>query len=239
MRIQFALYLFVISLMSCPSPGIYGQGQGVVIVHRYLFEPDITIGVSFKILYIDNRSIQQIPQLNIIEDSSGKKTYTKILYYSYLNPDKNVCYNYRNLSDTARILKYYTDIDSVDIDGGWNFYSNKNLQYDSSTNLNDTVINGINYNRIRLDKKINGNSIYFHVYLRCDKKGTLIKFFKPLSDQIGCPVVRIDTYQRNRLTTSGEIQFLSDKLSQEELKVFDAWEKNAEGIQPINDRRNR
>ena len=225
---QLILYLFIFSMMSCSSQETFSQNEGIVTEHLYMFRPGDTIEVKLRVLYRNNQTIQEVPQLNIVEDSSGKRTFTKILHYSYLDPGKNVCYNYRNFSDTAKVIKRYSNIDSVRIKGGWNFYSNKDFQYNSSTSLQDTVINGINYSRIRLDKDINGIGIYFHLYLRCDKKGTLIKYFKPISDKIGCPIVRIDTYEQNNLTISHEIEFVSDKLSQEEVKVLETWERNAE-----------
>jgi hypothetical protein len=144
-----------------------------------------------------------------------------------LDPEKNVCYNYGCFSDTAAVLKRYSDVDSVVKNGGWNFYSTRKFEYNASNNLSDTVINHTDYGRIRLDKKVNGTSAYLIVYFRCDKKRTLVKVFKPLSDSIGCPIVRDDSFIRDKLFMSRELEFRSDKLSQNELKVFEAWEKNA------------
>lgn len=212
----------------------YGQDQGVVIVHSYFYgsKGSTTIPhfeVSYKIWFKNNRSIQEVPLLLFTEDSSGQKTSFKIKHYSYLDPDENVCYNFSSFSDTARVLRHYSDIDSVSNDGrngGWNFYSNEKFEYDSLTNLSDTVINNSTFGRIRLDKKFNGNSVYLILYFRYDKKGTLVKVFKSLSDSLGCPVVRDDNFIKNRLFMTRELEFVSDKLLPEELKVFEAWGKN-------------
>ena len=229
MKIKCIFCLFVISLSGCYT---HGQDQGAVIYHAYFYgsEGSTTIPhfeLSRKIWFKNNSSIQEVPLLLFTEDSSGQKTSFKIKHYSYLDPDKNVCYNYLNISDTAKVIKYYSDIDSVVANGGWNFYSNQKFEYDSLTNLSDSVVDNIHYGRIRLDKVVNGNNVYFILYFRCDKKGTLVKVFKPLSDSIGCPIVRDDTFIKNRLFMTEALEFAFDKLSPEELKIFEAWERNA------------
>lgn len=208
-----------------------GQDQGIIKIHTYFFGLDSLttippLDISYRILFKKNRSIQEVPLIISSEDSSGEKTLVKIKHYSYLNPDENVCYNYRELSDTAEVLENYSDIDSVSKSGGWNFYSNRKFEYNSSKNLSDTVINNFTYGRIKLDKKINDISGYLIIYFRCDKKGTLIKIFKPLSDSIGCPIFRDDSFIKNKLFMTRELEFISDKLSPYELKIFEAWERN-------------
>jgi hypothetical protein len=49
-----------------------------------------------------------------------------------------------------------------------------------------------------------------------------------LSKQVGCPLVKVYGYSpiKKGIPTSAEINFLSDTLSKNELKIFDAWEKN-------------
>jgi len=204
------------------------QANGVVRVHVYFFDENgsSTLDITYKILFKNKISIQEVPLLRSIRDSSGEKIWVEIKHYSYLDPDKNVCYEYKNFSDTAKVMKYYSDIDSVSVGGGWNFQSSKKFEYDSSINLKDTVIGDIQYSRIRLDKKINGDNVYFYLYYRCDKKGILVNLFKPLSDSIGCPIVRDDTFVKNKLFMTRELEFISDSLSLNEIKIFDVWSKN-------------
>jgi hypothetical protein len=133
----------------------------------------------------------------------------------------------QEISDTAKVLKNYSDIDSVTIDEGRNFYSSQRFDYDSSKKLEDTVINTLVYKRIRINKSFNGNPIYLILYYMCDKKGKFIKLFKPISDSIGCSIVRDDTFIEDRLFMTIEPEFVSDNLSKNELRIFDAWEKNA------------
>lgn len=225
---MFIYLFFIILLVKCD---VADKPQGVVRVHQSMTNVDSLgsnpiLDMSYRILYRDTKSIQEVPLLKMVTDSSGSKSMVKIKHYTYLDPDNNVCYNYRNFSDTATVLNYFSDIDSVNVGGGWNFYSKSRFEYDSAMNIKDTVINDVKFGRIRLDKKINNTDIYFHLYYRCDRKQSLIKIFKSISDSIGCPIFKVETYFKNRLFSSREIEYISDSLSQNELRVFDAWEKN-------------
>ncbi len=232
---MFIYLLFIILFIKCD---VVGEHQGVVRVQQSMMNVDSlgsssTLEMGYRILFRDEKSIQEVPLLEMVSDSSGTKSIVKIKHYSYLDPDNNVCYNYRNFSDTATVLNYFSNIDSVNIDGGWNFYSASPFEYDSAKNITDTVVNDVSFGRIRLDKKINNNEIYFQLYYRCDKKQSLIKIFKHISDSIGCPIFKVETYYKNKLFSKREIEYISGTLSQNEQKVFDAWEKNIK-LYPVN-----
>jgi hypothetical protein len=229
---MFRTVLFILLAL---FTGCYSQEQrqGVVMVHTYFFGNDDTssslpiMKVSVKILFKGNLSIQEVPLINFFKDSSDEKTTFKIKHYSYLDPEKNLCLNFKNFSDTAMIFKFYSNIDSVQVDGGWNFLSDQRFQYESLIPLSDTVMDGVTYGRVRLNKKFNNNNANLDVYTNCAKKGLLIKLFKPLSDSLGCPIVRDDSFIQNKLFMTRELEFVSDDLSQDELRVFEAWENNA------------
>ena len=125
-------------------------------------------------------------------------------------------------------------MDQTIIHGCWNVYSNQKNFYDSLIDLKDTVINRVEYKRIRVDNETKNKKIYSNIYFfRCDRVGLLVNFNKSLSDKIGCSVVRVDTWKENKLITTVEILFLSDQLSKDEIKVFKAWENNAKA-KPVN-----
>jgi hypothetical protein len=224
MKSKSICYLFLILFAGCYSKG---QKQGVVKVNTSFLGADERLPpfkMSITIMYKNNLSIQEVPVINFFKDSSGEKSSVEIKHYSYLDADKNLCLNYKTFSDTAKVWKQYSNIDSVMVDGGWNFLSNKKFEYDSSINLPDTVTSGITYGRIRLYKRRNGSDMYFDLYTNCAKKNTLIKFF---SENLGCPIVRVETYIKSKIFMIRELEFVSDRLSPEELRVFEAWEKNA------------
>lgn len=229
MNFRCICYVFLIMFSGCYPKKVK---QGVVIVNSYIIGPgnvlsDSSLKISYKILFKENKSVQEVPHISFTSDSAGEKTSVKIKHYSYLDLNANVCYNYWTFSDTATAFKQYSDIDSVEVDGGRNFLSNKKFEYESSMNLADTVVSGKTYGRVRLDKKINNNDVYFILYVDCARKNSLIKLFKLLSDSLGCPIVRDETYVKGKMFMIRELKFVSDELSSEELRVFEAWEKNA------------
>jgi hypothetical protein len=222
-------YLSLIFFVECNSKA---RKEGVVMVNTSFIgtgEKSALLSpfeIGFKIMYKGNLSIQEVPVINFYEDSSGEKSVIKIKHYSYLDPDKNLCLNYKTFSDTAKVWKYYPDIDSVKVDGGWNFLSDKKIEYDSATSLADTIIGGVTYGRTRLYDRRNGNNIYFNLYTNCARKNELVKIFKVISDSLGCPVVREETYIKGKIFIIRQLEFVSDQLSSEELRVFKAWERN-------------
>ena len=186
---------------------------------------------DMNIWYNGNLVVEEIRTIKESRDSNGYKRETPIAYYLFIDRKTKNFYHYSSFSDTARILDKYTLPDDSVMRGlgGWPFY--KDLIIDSVRErqyLKDTVINGITYKRILFSVKEDGKIFPTVRYLRCDKTGTLFSFNNSLRDKLGCPIVRIDYLPTtdNQRPNSSEIVFVRDKLSNEELKVFEAWKKN-------------
>jgi len=173
-----------------------------------------------------DKSIQEVPLLIYNDVSNDKKIGFRIKHYSFMDKWKDKCYNYLNFIDTAKPIKSFNNIDSVSRAGGWNFYSKELFEYKSCNNLLDTTIDSVKYGRIKVDKNVNGTEFYFIMYFRYDKKGQQIRFFRNLSDRIGYPIVRDDTFIKDKLFMTRKINFISDTLSAEVTEVFNEWEKN-------------
>jgi hypothetical protein len=206
--------------------------DGVINVHSTIYGMNAKsaknpLHIEHKIYFHDNQSIQEVPLLKFKEDSTGNKTDVVIKHYSYLDIKKNVGLKFLNFADTATVIKKYSDIDSVQVDGGWNFSSKASFEYTKSSKLNDTVVNNIQFGRVRLDKVVNGQNLYFILYLRCDQPELQIKLYKPLSDSIGCPIVRTDSYIKDTLFMTRELEFISDKLTEKQLQIFTSWKKKS------------
>jgi len=186
---------------------------------------------DMNIWYKGNLVVQEIKIINEFIDSNGYKKKTPVAYYLFIDRKTRNFYHYLSFSDTASILDKYTLSDDSVMRGlgGWPFY--KDVTFDTVGQrqyLNDTVINGNTYKRILFDVKEDNKILPTVRYLRCDKTGTLFSFNNSLRDKLGCPIVRIDYLPTtdNQRPNSSEIVFVRDKLSNEELKVFEAWEKN-------------
>jgi len=70
-------------------------------------------------------------------------------------------------------------------------------------------------------------------YLRCDKKNSIFHYDRAFDEKMGCPVTRIEFRDEDiKAFAVGEMEFVRDKLTAEELKVFAAWERNAK-LNPV------
>jgi hypothetical protein len=184
-----------------------------------------------NIWYNGNLVVEEIATIKETIDSNGYKKETPIAYYLFIDRSTKSFYHYSSFSDTACILDKYTLPDDSVMKGlgGWPFY--KDFTFDSvgqSQYLKDTVINGNIYERIFFNVKENNKILPTVRYLRCDKTETIFSFNNSLRNKLGCPIVRIDYLPTidNPQPNSSEIVFVRDKLLNEELKVFEAWEKN-------------
>jgi hypothetical protein len=236
MRILF--FLISILITSCASQNTFTKG-GVIhktirfydnLSQQYTNEdlfPDMNIWYKNKLF------IQEIKKVETYRDTNGVTTRkTPIAYYLFMDRKSKSFYHYSSFSDTARIIDKYILPDTAVMRGvgGWPFYRNWDINItDSIKTLTDTVINKIAYRRAQFPIISNGFLTTIVAYQRCDRIGSVFQFDKNLGNKLGCPVTRIDYLPSSVDPTpiSSEINFLRDTLTKTELKVFDAWERNA------------
>jgi hypothetical protein len=187
---------------------------------------------DLRIWHRGNFVIQEIKIIKTSTVDGNFKYETPLLYYLVMDRDKKMFYHYSSFSDTARLLDQYKleDTSEMKAAGGWPFYKEINVEViGPKKDLKDTVINDVLYKRVYFSIK-NGDFISPSVYyLRCDKKGSLFRFDKKLSEEFGCPIVRIDHLPtaEKPAPISSELVFVRNKLTNEERRIFDAWEKKA------------
>lgn len=198
------------------------------IQQKFVYSP--TDWPENKIWYKDSCTIQQLTGINLEQDKDGRfRRKVLINGYLFINLRTKSFYEYSSFSDTAQVKRQYTQPDSVDIDGGWNFYNQKDIGSNIYTALSDTTMDGIEYRRYQFNKMW-GNKDHSTIgYLRCDRTGSLFEFGQATGQKLGCPIVRLDDFivKPGQNRSSARIDFLRDNLTAEELKVFAAWEKNA------------
>ena len=206
---------------------IYDLSQDSSIV------PALTI--QQKVWRKDSLAIEEVKSLKIVSDDKGTRQTTVLEGFRFNNLRSKTVYEYKTFSDTATLSrKYFLDDSSVSIQGGWNFRFKRNVEFSKSPeHLNDTLIDRVIFKRLRVYVK--NSKIFMDCYFRCDKKNTFFTHDLLLSKKVGCPLVKFLTYSpiRKNPGQSAEISFLSDSLTNEELKVFDAWEKNLKKY-PVN-----
>src|SRR5687767_5722038 len=230
---------------SCHSqPDFKDEGEGLIELRGNAYDTSTRqytkedFFPDMKIWYRGSFVIEEIKTIKTTRNDGNFTHETPIAYYLLMDRNTKMFYHYSSFSDTARLLDQYKLEDTSEMKGvgGWGFYKDINTEIIGPKKyFRDTTIEGVIYKRVHFNVKA-GNFVSPTVYyLRCDKKGSLFKFNKRLSEEFGCPVVRIDYLPtpENTIPGSSEIVFVRDKLSKDELKVFDAWEKNIKK-QPVS-----
>jgi hypothetical protein len=185
--------------------------------------------------YKDSIVIQEVSHIYQNEDIYHNITW-KVLVdrYKYIDMRTKSIYEYYSFSDTAKLIKRCAPNDTICISECW-VYRPKNdfMPNVPYINLPDTVINSVNYKRIKaiqlLDTEKGKVEFAIIGYLRCDKKDGIFLFSKDFSRKIGCQLTRFEENYTPSVypADNGEIDYLPRKLNDQELKVFAAWEKNA------------
>lgn len=222
-----------LTLLFCWIPfQAHSQVQGKVELDRNMFnaeKPSESVKIRASVSYKGNQSIQEVPYLDIKTDSTGiTHTNVDVKYYLFIDPDLHEYFYYRNFSDTSKVVMHCKGGNPFEKYGGWDLYSDKKFDYDESQKLANTVISSNDYSRYRFRKIKNGKADDFILYTLCGKKEIPIIYLKPFSKEIGCPVVRLDTYYEGRLVSITQLQYISDTLTSKEKRVFQAWQKNLE-----------
>jgi hypothetical protein len=180
----------------------------------------------------------------------GMSAYNKdSVFFSKYNA---TFYEYPAFSKDSCFTKKYMNMDTA-ISRTWAFFFDRNnnketkaedsiaLVRDKRTfkTLSDTVINGVSFHREKhfmFDNE--GKPVSTAIpYFRCDVQDWMMIFMREKNDK-GCIATRIDFTSLNTNTNrfrwiSQQYEFLSRKLTPEEIEVFDAWERNERKC-PVN-----
>ena len=228
----FYSIFFIYAIIAC-SVNKPTSSSGIILLKKRFFnvetktlEKDPSIE-DLKIWYKDSLVIQETRKLIVNKDINGRTTMRAVIgHYTFIDLKTKSFYEYGSFTDTASLLNKYSQPDSVGITGGWNFYNAKKMIYRENLNsLSDTMINGLTYMRItsyiypekdRTDLKYTQTG-----YLRCDKKNALFHYDMGIDEKFGCLLVRVDLqFEPYNKWMSSEIEFLTDTLSSQEVKIF-------------------
>jgi len=189
--------------------------------------------------YKGELTIEEKRTLYIKTDTAKNTTHEYALNcYLFKHVPTGMVYEYIHFSDTAKIVRSFKITDtSVALTGG-NIYNSKTPiggpKPTRIQQLADTTVKDVTYKRMMEIYEYSGKPFAFVIsFFRCDKNINLQKLFTvsdSLSKIVGCLGIKgitIPSLQSKRIINSSEILFLADALSQKELSVFAAWEKNA------------
>ncbi|MBX9783392.1 MAG: hypothetical protein K2X48_08880 [Chitinophagaceae bacterium] len=189
---------------------------------------------DIKIWYKDSCVIQEGSHIQMNTVNNVENWEAKVIYYSYIDLRNMMQYKYKTFSDTATYFEKRSLLDSGGLTNGWDFFSPFHIvPPESREKISDTLIKGITYQRYSGWKNIKTPTgdykIKCTLYLSCNKLySSMFSYERPLNEVIKCPVVKfgiIDTLAKQYVFH--QLEYLPRKLSEEELKVFGVWEKNA------------
>jgi hypothetical protein len=199
---------------------------------KYIKLPQFRDRISW---YKGSFVIQEVEHIYQEQDLQGNYTFTNVVErYKFINVSTREIFEYKNFSDTARIIKKCAPDDSSCIRETWRFWDKPdNMQEGTLRKISDTILDGIIYKRVENKRKVQtekGELEFYQIgYFRSDLKNPLFTFNPPLSKRFGCPMVRYDAYYIPEVYPLSyvELEYFPRKLTPEELKVFAAWERNA------------
>jgi hypothetical protein len=235
MSYRFISALFLINLTSCNSIGQMNMANQIGIVEVKMdFYNENGKPIYTDILrtwYKDSTVIEEVNRKNTVT-ASGKTTENyELILYRYIDLKSKTLYDYKSFTDTAKIINKAALPDSMMNDYGWSFYSDKIIQIQGQLEiLSDTAIKDITYKRIKYSLLPGDAKKNFDIgYLKCDGKQSMFSLEKHYSPKINCTMLKSFSFHYGKATpyASLEVNFVSDTLSKEELKVFEAWESNA------------
>ncbi|HVT85933.1 MAG TPA: hypothetical protein VHD35_12085 [Chitinophagaceae bacterium] len=233
---------YILASTSCVSSQLKNSNKNTQVI-EYVVQNYPIHGEEFskpimtfkdKVWYKDSMAIESVSSLNIASGSKNNSTQSmEVLYYRFSNLRNGSVYEYKNFSDTAKLLREYSYNDTVQVIGGWNFKYLRKWNYNEPPEtLQDTLINKIKYKRIGFSWQTQEPRIAYVAicYFRCDKIGTIFNLDPFLSKTVGCPLVKMHSFptsMKTGLHFTQEIIFLANSFTPKERTVFNKWEKYA------------
>lgn len=239
MRSSKFYIIILLTVGACTSHGQQKQSMGVI---NTTFETFFSTSFppfagSSLIWYRDSTVIMSIARARFDSKNGGPAIRKDtVMHYLFIDLKTKSFYQYGTFTDTATLQKSYWQPDSLYIDGGWNFYYDKNVVMSNKPEiLEDTMIDNIHYKRVKFiseeDKRLSSYSIG---YIRCDRGQSMFSREKDYSGSLNCSMDKIETYNLKTKTkdVATGTEFLRDSLNKDEIKVFDTWERYAKKHPP-------
>jgi hypothetical protein len=233
MKIYLFLSFVVFGFCSCA--GQSGSEWQVVELELSFYHvqnnsaPKLVQSFKQRVWYKDSIAIEEVRSITITDSNGKSETRFLVTEYRFNDLRSKTIYVYKNLSDTATLIKKYSFQDSVPVIGGWGFNLKKELAYEGEPEaMKDTVVGGVHYKRYRLQRNNNNRPFYSIVLLRCDETNPIFNLAENLNQKFGCVCAGVYNYSQGQSQTVLTIvNFLKADLTPMQKKVFKAWEENA------------
>lgn len=230
------LYIFLVSASCVTLPKQLAEPlaeQVRIIFVSYNIasnKTSINFVATYNVWYQDSLGITEVNTIKMVNNGLKDTLISQTIGYRFVDMRKNWIYEYRNLSDTAEIIKKYAKADSLNLSGGWNFYHRSIFQFDNLRAMRDTIIDGITYRKQKYVQLFQGQKLLGECLSRCDKKNSFFLMDEGLSKAVGCPVVKTTSLSADGKfpTSTGDIQFISNQFPESVQRVFVAWKRNVQ-----------
>lgn len=226
---NFFIAGFVFAFIGCIAQTKRSH-MGVVSVGFRLYKQVATPSFrqNHKVWFKDNWVIKEVKVTKFKTDENDKQTVEEaVQYYLFANLDSNFFYEYGTFSDTASLKRKFFENETTKVTDATELYFKKNIDYTGvPESLNDTIVEDIVYKRIKFRTKLGEDDVFTIAYFRCDIENPL--YVVNRYSGLNCPIVKVYDYPPDfsRPIESLEVKYLSDTLTAEEIKVFNAWERN-------------
>jgi hypothetical protein len=236
------LTLYISVFMFCCSCNaqtkIATSNSGLIHRKTLIFDSSQNIFVTLpqtrttQIWFKDSLVIQEVNKIEIDTDTAGITRWRAyVLFYTLTDLRTLTIYNYKTFSDTATFFQKFSYTDSPNLFLGWNFFSTNAILTTNREYLSDTIINDIKYQRIAGSKFTDEENQFYQTrvgYISCDPRfSRLLTFDNVVTTEKKCPVTKIEMFdRRNHKRLMSEQEYQRFFLTEAELKVFNAWEKN-------------
>ena len=174
-------------------------------------------------------AIEEEASLNFTTSKNKTTMRIDVLRYRFNDLKTRSVYVYRSFSDTAQLIQKYNFEDTtVRKVGGWGFHHKRVHDYiREPQKLPDTTLNGITYQRLNLDRIIEGEKTNSLFYFQCNAPTRIFTFDSRLADKVGCPAVKFYATHPKKAAILLEVNFVRNTLNEHELKVFEVWKRFA------------
>jgi len=224
--------IYFLFMTSCKENPETDLRVGKVVSEFKSFKGD-SVGFSSKIniWYKPDYVIEEIGITTISTDTNrnSKVIYTPIKYL-FIDLKRKVFSEYDSFKPSAKKIKVYSQSDSTLIEGGWNFYWDKNVEIQGKiSTLPDTIENGKRYERIAFYQKgFDSTRFYCIGYIDC-KRSNMFSYVRTfIPGKFNCPVVKLLMIEKKSEKKIMELSLIqqSSELTKTEQMVFSEWCKN-------------
>lgn len=229
---NFLLYFIVLLFLggyNAASDTLKSEGQIIDFKIKFFSSSNELekepLSINQRIWFIDSFAIEEIVRFQIKDSGNIVTQSTFIDRYRFNDLRNKMMIEFKSLSDTANVLKQFNFSDTLQMEGGWGFFGNRNLMYDSIWQLPDTIIHKVKYKHFQ-SYQLPNKIFYINYLLRNDIRETVFDIDPKLSKKLGGTLTIVYTATlKNQLVSSTEVEFIPEKFPDRIAALIKAWKR--------------